>query len=287
MKPWRSLEFRLTAWYAAMLFVGFLALSLVLWMAVRYAVRAAIDDRLHQRVERLVAVVSTEIEEDDDDGETDDDRDELEEPRREIEEDLVEYVLAFPEGRMTQIRDEGEEQIFPPDGADPPPIPWRRGGPEPLLYTTHVSSVPHRVLIEEVVLGDGSYAVLLASSLESLSAIRDRMLMSLLVAAPAALLLSRGGGSYIARKALNPINEISETASGISVGNLDKRITVHETGDALERLSRAFNAMLPPETFPRFRRSSLREGGHRRRHLDRRPTPTTGGSRSGKLQEYT
>ena len=246
MNPWRSLEFRLTAWYAVTLFVGFLALSLVLWTAVRYAVRAAVDDRLHQRIESLVAAVSMEIDEEDDEDDEDepDDRDELEELRREIEEDLVEYVLALPEGRMTQIRDEDEEQIFPPDRVDPPLISWRRGGPEPLLYTTDVSSVPHRVLIEEVSLGDETYAVLLASSLESLSAIRGRMLMSLLVAAPAALLLSCGGGFYIARKALNPINEISETASGISVGNLDKRIAVHETGDALERLSRAFNAML-------------------------------------------
>ena len=236
MKPWRSLEFRLTAWYAAMLFVGFLALSLVLWMVVRYAVRAAVDDRLQRRIERLAVVVSMELEEEPDE--------ELEEPHAEVEEEIVEYVLALPEGRLTQIRDEDEEQIFPPDGAAPPPIPWRRGGPEPLLYMTHVSSVPHRVLIEEVTLGGESYAVLLASSLESLSAIRGRMLMSLLVAAPAALLLSGGGGFYIARKALNPVNEISETASVISVGSLSKRITVHKTGDALERLSRAFNAML-------------------------------------------
>lgn len=240
MKPWRSLEFRLTAWYAAMLFVGFLALSLVLWMAVRYAVRAAVDDRLQQRIERLIVVVSMEIEE-----ELDEEPDgEDEELHAEVEEELVDYVLALPEGRLTQIRDEVGKQVFPPDGADLPQISWRRGGPEPFLYSTHVASVSHRVLIKEVTLAGKSYAFLLASSLESLSAIRARMLMSLLVAAPAVLLLSCGGGFYIARKALSPVNEISETAATISVGNLSTRITVLETGDALERLSRAFNAML-------------------------------------------
>ncbi|MGH9459908.1 MAG: hypothetical protein ACRD1X_01730, partial [Vicinamibacteria bacterium] len=54
----RSLEFRLTAWYSSMLFVGYLLFGLALWLTVRYAVRASVDNLLLDRVERLAAAVA-------------------------------------------------------------------------------------------------------------------------------------------------------------------------------------------------------------------------------------
>ena len=92
MMTWRSIEFRLTAWYAVALFAGFVLVTLVLLWAVRYAVQDAIDDRLLERMERLVNVVAEEIAEEASDDE--DDEDEPAELRVELEEELNDYVCA-------------------------------------------------------------------------------------------------------------------------------------------------------------------------------------------------
>ena len=232
-----SIEFRLTAWYAVMLFVGFLVLGIVLWAVVSFAMEAAINDRLVERLERLVAAVSAEAEEEEDEGEY------PEAITAEIEEELFEYVMGFPQGNLAQIRDESGRRVFPPPGLEPA-LEWRRGGREPTLFTTHVGSTPYRVLVQDVSFIGRRYAVSLASSMEGVGDVRDRVVTVLVVVAPLALVLCCGGGYYIARAALRPVDEITETAADITVSNLARRIPLHSSGDALERLATTINAML-------------------------------------------
>ncbi len=244
MMTWRSIEFRLTAWYAVALFAGFVLVTLVLLWAVRYAVQDAIDDRLLERMERLVNVVAEEIAEEASDDE--DDEDEPAELRVELEEELNDYVFALPEGALSQIRDAGDRPILPIEGEAI--LAWRRGGEEPELYTAEAEGVRFRVVIQEVGqevgLAEHRYGVLLASSLEVLDDIRTRVFGALVVVTPLALLLSCGGGFLIARRALQPVDVISKAASAITVTNLERRIPSRDSGDALERLTTTFNAML-------------------------------------------
>ena len=46
---WRSLEFRLAAWYCVLLMTGLGAIGVVLWFGVNYAMVAAVDDLLAAR----------------------------------------------------------------------------------------------------------------------------------------------------------------------------------------------------------------------------------------------
>ena len=210
-----------------MLFLGYAVFSAALWAMVTYSVRSAVDDSLSQRLERLVQVVATEA-----DGPA------------EVEEDLTELVLAGPEGHLAQIRDSENRQVFPQTAAQAPAIRWEDNDQERVFRTVHTDDALYRVLVQEVVILGQTYRVLLASSLESLLVVRDRLAASFLVATPIALVLCAVGGLYTARRALRPVDRLSETASEITVGNLSKRIPVPETGDALERLSRTFNEML-------------------------------------------
>jgi heavy metal sensor kinase len=222
---WRSLEIRLTAWYSAMLFLGYVIFGIALWLTVRYAVGAAVDDLLVDRVLRLVTVVSEDA-----DG------------PEEVEEDLVEYITALPESHLAQLRDERGAHLFPSDGAEAP-IPWE--ATEGRVFQTVLSEgMPYRVLTQSISVLGRSYGILLASSLQSLVIVRHRLASSLLVAAPFALLLCSGGGFYIARRALKPLDRIAEAARGITVGSLSKRMDVPATGDSLEKLALTFNEML-------------------------------------------
>jgi heavy metal sensor kinase len=222
---WRSLEFRLTAWYSSMLFVGYVVLGLALWLTVRYAVGAAVDDLLGERVDRLVEVVAADA-----DG------------PEEVQEDLVEYIMALPESHLSQLRDAEGAQIFPSDGTHEA-IPWEAAEGR-VFRTVRSEGVPYRVLTQPISVMGQSYGILLASSLQSLIMVRDRLTSSLLIAAPLAFVLCSGGGFYIARRALKPLDRMAEAARGITVGSLSKRMAVPPTGDALQRLALAFNETL-------------------------------------------
>ena len=235
MSLWRSIELRLTAWYALVLFFGFLVLGIVLWSVVSYSLQASIDHQLLERGERLVATVTAELEEDDEE-----DRDEIAE---EIEEELVEFVMGLPEGNLAQIRNEDGEQVFPTDGPEPA-IHWREGRVEPSLDTAVSGSTSYRVLVQDISIVGRHFDILLASSLEGISDTLHRIVTLLVVVTPIVLLLSCGGGFYIAHAALRPVDEITETAAKITVGNLSQRIPSYGTGDALERLATTVNAML-------------------------------------------
>jgi heavy metal sensor kinase len=209
-----------------MLFLGYVIFGIALWLVVRYAVGAAVDDLLIDRVERLVEVVSEDADGPD-----------------EVEEDLVEYIMALPESHLAELRDERGAQVFPPGGATERPVRWAAAEGR-VFRTVRAEGIPYRVLTQRISVLGQSYGILLASSLQSLVMVRDRLTSSLLIAAPLALVLCSGGGFYIARRALRPLDRIAEAAAGIGVGSLSKRMAVPATGDALERLALTFNEML-------------------------------------------
>ena len=235
VKFFRSIEFRLTAWYAALLFAGFLALSLVSLSVVRRAVQSAVDDQLEGRLQRLTATITSEVEEDEEEGE--------EFHQAEFEEDLVDYARALPESHLIQIRGPGGQQVFPSE-EEVLAITWPDPTLKKPLYTTEALSLPHRVLMGELAVKDQRYPILLGSSLTILEDVKHRMLVSFLIVAPVALAICCGGGLFIARGALRPVDEITQAASVITLDQLSRRIASRDTGDALERLTKTFNAML-------------------------------------------
>jgi len=218
---WRSLETRLTAWYSLMLFLGYAIFGVALWLAVRVSVSAAVDDLLTDRLERLV-----EVAESDADG------------PEEVEEELVDYVMALPESRFARVRDSTGSLVYPDQD------PLEAGAVAAGFSTLHWEGIPYRVLTRDITVLGQSFEVRLASSLQSLVLVRERLGASLLAAAPLALVLCSGGGFFIARQALSPLDRMAETAAGITVGNLSRRIDVPATRDALERLARTINEML-------------------------------------------
>lgn len=75
--------------------------------------------------------------------------------------------------------------------------------------------------------------------LSALAALRR----TLLIAIPLTLLLSAGGGLFLVRRALKPIDRMIETARGIEETDLGGRVSV-SSDDELGRLARTVNAML-------------------------------------------
>jgi heavy metal sensor kinase len=85
--------------------------------------------------------------------------------------------------------------------------------------------------------------VQVAMSLQNVEATRSRFLLILLTLAPVALAGSALGGWFLARRALNPVDAIVETARRIEAEDLTKRIPL-SSDDELGRLAAVLNDML-------------------------------------------
>src|SRR5205085_10392973 len=73
---------------------------------------------------------------------------------------------------------------------------------------------------------------------------QHRLLMLLLFAGPAAVAAAAVGGWWLSRAALAPVSRMTEEASQIGIGQLDKRIDVPSGSDEVQRLAFTLNTML-------------------------------------------
>jgi len=104
---------------------------------------------------------------------------------------------------------------------------------------------PVRVLTWPVVkAGRVISLVQVGMSRENLYATRRRFLLSMAAVLPIALMLAGGGGWMLARRALRPVDRMTETARRISAEHLAGRVDETGAGDELDRLAQTLNAML-------------------------------------------
>ena len=81
-------------------------------------------------------------------------------------------------------------------------------------------------------------------SLESMKKTLRRFLLIIAGMLPVALLLAGGGGWLLARRALTPVDRITDAARRISGERLEARLEETGTGDELDRLVKTLNNML-------------------------------------------
>jgi len=87
--------------------------------------------------------------------------------------------------------------------------------------------------------------VQVGSPLEGIEEALSQLLLILVVAVPLVLVVASLGGSFLANKALKPVDEITKTAKRIGSGDLSQRIHLEEfLDDEIGRLASTFNEMI-------------------------------------------
>ena len=101
-------------------------------------------------------------------------------------------------------------------------------------------------LLSVPILIDGTLVniVQVGTSLRPVEELLRRLLLVLLVSLPAALAVALGGGWFLAGRALQPVEAITQAASRIAAGDLTQRLTVAHSQDEIGRLSATFNDMI-------------------------------------------
>jgi heavy metal sensor kinase len=108
-----------------------------------------------------------------------------------------------------------------------------------------IADYPVRILTRPVIRGGRLVNLIqVGMSLQNTQSTKRRFLFTLAAVLPVALLLAGGGGWFLARRALSPVDRMAEAARRISVENLAERLSDPGKGDELSRLARTLNEML-------------------------------------------
>jgi heavy metal sensor kinase len=111
----------------------------------------------------------------------------------------------------------------------------------------HANVPPIRVLTRPIINPEGRLLAMVqvGTSLESLKTAQRILLLTLIGLGALGLIFSSLIGAMLARRALRPVEQITQTAMAIyRAENLDQRVTVPKSNDEVGHLSQAFNEML-------------------------------------------
>jgi heavy metal sensor kinase len=232
----RSLRFRITAWYAALL-----AGALVLFGASIYL---GLERYLYSNLQQTLAEESGTIET------------QLlsQHPFKRpgwLQSEIEESFTPEANGHFIRVTEEGSGVVFvsgtPKDGSfDPARIPLpgseqqqrprrvrQKDGHSLLIVSSHYSAPDGTRYITESGFSNRQIEVVL-----------DGLLVTFGIYMPFLVLVAVMSGYWLMRRSLQPVDEITKRAEGITSSNLSERLPVIKTGDELERLSTALNRMI-------------------------------------------
>jgi heavy metal sensor kinase len=232
----RSLRFRITVWYASLL-----AGALILFGASVYlGLERYLDWTLQRTLSVECSTIATQL---------------LSQfpakdtawLAREINEDYAPEV----NGLFIRVSRQDTDVVYlsgaPKDGTfDPSHIPFpgekEMDGSRKLQFNSG-----NRLLINSMTLAmpDGNrFIVESGAPYHQVEVALHGLLLTFAIYMPFVVSLAVAGGYWLMRRSLQPVDEITKRAEGITSTNLSERLPVIRTGDELERLSISLNRMI-------------------------------------------
>lgn len=232
----QSLSFRLVTWYAGLLTLVFVLLGVLTLVFLRQYLEANVLDTQRQRARQIADTIVAAV-------------------SRTGEAIMASQIEALysPEAndRFIRVTGSGGHVIYasgsPKDGSfDPSQVPLP--GPaahNDLLRKVTVSGGSVLVAAYRYGPSEGArYWVEVGVSSERTDATVRQVLLILAVGLPIAVCVAVAGGFVLVRRALKPVDRLSQKAAEITQHNLSERLPVVRTGDELERLSLSLNLMI-------------------------------------------
>lgn len=232
----RSLSFRLVTWYAGLLTLVFVLLGVLTIILLRHYLEANLLDtqvrRARQIADTVVAAASRTGE-------------------AAVAAEIEDLYSPEANDRFIRVTADDGRVIYasgaPKDGSfDPAEVP------APSLK--HSADVLHRQLTpggalliaaHDYVAATGTrYIVEVGISSARTDETVKQVLLILAVGLPIAVSVAVAGGFVLVRRALKPVDRLSQKAAEITQHNLSERLPVMRTGDELERLSVSLNLMI-------------------------------------------
>jgi heavy metal sensor kinase len=226
MKP-LSIRLKLTAWYVAILFASLSIFGVAAFFAMKKGIETSVDESLEGQaagVEELMGRVLNE------------------EPTR-LRDELREHAELREQADFSQVCDENGHWIYRSRlmASHNVPVPATASYS---AYNLVAGGLPLRVMVREINAGGDRYRIQVAAPMDDFYDAIDRFKWVVLLLSPLVLILASGGGYWLSRRALAPVDRITQAAQDINSNNLAKRLEVPSSGDELQRLSQTLNSML-------------------------------------------
>lgn len=208
----RSIRFRLTVWYGFALAVALGLFGSVIWVTLRHQLYSEIDGALAGRAARFETYLTREAAE--------------VSSAEQLSDELEEFSQGLPASDVVDLTGSlGFKFHFPPETG---PARLRR----------------MRISERNFVADGETFHLRLSSSVEDARHTLDLLQALLLGLMPVAIAISCLAGVWLSRRALKPVDEVTEAARRIGIDNLSERLAAPGTGDELQRLTETWNAML-------------------------------------------
>jgi heavy metal sensor kinase len=223
-----SISLRLTLWFGCAFFAGWLLFGVSMWANLRHTLTAERHQTLDRRLDRLGQLLVN------DENVCASKRDQ----------DLAEFAHATGNGLVEVLRPDGTTAYGPPTvAASSFPWPELKADERGMFLRAKSDKQTYWVLARPFSLAGQSLVLIAAAPEAGNLLVIENFLWGLLASAPPFLVISSAGGYWLSRRALRPVDRITEAARSISINNISERIPVSQTGDELQRLAETCNAM--------------------------------------------
>jgi heavy metal sensor kinase len=212
---------RMTGWYVAVLALVLLAVGSFVLVRLRSDLTDATDRALGPAARQIAAGYSSE-------------------GRQEFV-DTSRTVLSGERAAAQLLNASGGVIASFGDPVSRRPMAAPRAAP---AATVRLGGQEFRVVAQAVRRGGQRQTLVAASSLAPVDRSVDRVLVLLLIALPAALLVTAAAGWWLARRALAPVDRMTSMAERIGPDALGDRVPVPSSSDEVAHLATTLNTML-------------------------------------------
>jgi heavy metal sensor kinase len=224
-----TIRWRMTLWFGAALAAVLLAFGALTYSVMRHHLLEGVDAGLHEELSDVLS----EIRRGND---------------RQAMLGWLDRRFARHEGFDFQVTTAAGERVFANLrlGERRLPIPAMAGTDDGALYESFsvLQAGRYRIVTQRAAGPGGMLVVQVARSLEAFDHELAELLMALLIAGPVGLVLTTGGGYFLARTALAPVERMTSAANEIDAAKFHQRLAVVNPDDELGRLGNTINGML-------------------------------------------
>jgi heavy metal sensor kinase len=232
----RSLRFRITAWYA-----GLLAGALLIFgVSVYLGLERYLNWNLQRTLGSDCRTIGTQLLSQHPFKRTD-----------WLETEINEAYAPEVNGHFIRVVEEGVGVLYvsgsPKDGAfDPSQVPLPLGDETNRPRKVRLTGGQHLLIdTQQFTTPDGSkFVVESGVPYQQIEVVLHGLLVTFAIYMPFIISLAVVSGYWLMRRSLQPVDEITKRAEGITSTNLSERLPVIRTGDELERLSVSLNRMI-------------------------------------------
>jgi len=227
-----SIGVRLTLWYLAIFMVAQLVFGAGMWFILRSHLYDLVDDSLEDQVEDLKKFLEAQ---------------KKDASIAKLQEEVGESYGLEHSGDYLELYAENDALIYRSAFLQAHPVSLGSGvqpAGQGIFRNRRIEKKPFRFTRQRIEANGHVFTALTGVASDDVVETLNLFRMYLLMFAPLLFVAAAGGGYWLSRQALSPVDALVRTARDISAANLSSRLPKLETGDELQRLSDTLNEML-------------------------------------------